>query len=135
MARRQSRSRAMPLEKVAKDSDKFLAGSWRPSLPSTTSQGTSRLNCPAAGYQVDDGDDYRQDQKQMDQASSNMKTPSQQPQNQQNGKNCPKHRLSPQGQKTGTRTRNHNATLELYVTLPTSDAHGWSACSRSFPNA
>ncbi len=88
------------------------------------------LHCPAPGHQVDDENDYGHDQKQMNQASGNMKTPSQQPQHQQNGKNCPKHGLSPQSQKTGVRTRNHNATLELYDALLASVMHCPPLCLR-----
>jgi hypothetical protein len=46
----------------------------------------------ASNHQVEDQNDQRQDQQQMNQATGNMKTEAKEPQNQNDDKNCPEHR-------------------------------------------
>jgi FtsZ-interacting cell division protein ZipA len=48
-------------------------------------------HCSSAGHQVDDQHNHRNHQQQVDQASCDVEAPSQQPENQQNRENCPKH--------------------------------------------
>jgi len=52
-------------------------------------------DCTAARHQVNDGNNDRENQQQVNQATRNMESPTQQPQNQQNRKNGPKHRRHP----------------------------------------
>jgi len=49
------------------------------------------LDRSPTGHQINHGHDQSDHQQQMDKTSGNMETPSQQPQNQQNGKDSPKH--------------------------------------------
>src|SRR5437867_2969180 len=49
------------------------------------------LDGSPAGHQINDGHDQCDHQQQMDKTSRNMETPPQQPQDQQNGKDSPKH--------------------------------------------
>ncbi len=43
------------------------------------------------GQQVHHGNDQRDNQQEMDERSSNVETPSKQPEHEQNRKDCPKH--------------------------------------------
>lgn len=47
--------------------------------------------CAPAGDEVDDEDHHRHDQQQMDQASSNVKAPTEEPQYQKNREDRPEH--------------------------------------------
>jgi hypothetical protein len=49
---------------------------------------------PASGQQVEDQDDHRQYQKKVNQAAGNMEAEAQEPENQKNHKDCPKHSYS-----------------------------------------
>ena len=53
------------------------------------------LNGPASAHQVKDEDHDRYNQQQVDEASTHMKTETQQPQNSQNNDDRPKHLSSP----------------------------------------
>jgi hypothetical protein len=59
----------------------------------------SCLNRPATGKEIDDENDNGDNQKQMNIPAGNVKTPSQKPQNDQDGKNCPQHSQSPPARK------------------------------------
>src|SRR5581483_4015050 len=50
------------------------------------------LNRPAAGYKVNHCNDQSDYQEDMNQPAGHMEAPTQKPQNDEDGKNCPKHR-------------------------------------------
>jgi hypothetical protein len=54
-------------------------------------EGDERLDRPPTAQQVDDENDQRYHQQQMDQASRHVQAKTQQPQNQKHYENCPKH--------------------------------------------
>ncbi len=47
---------------------------------------------PSSGQQVEDQDNHRYHQQEVNQAAGNMKAEAQEPQNQNDDKNCPEHR-------------------------------------------
>jgi hypothetical protein len=48
---------------------------------------------PASGQQVEDQDDYRQYQEQVNEAAGDMEAEAQEPENHENYEQCPKHIL------------------------------------------
>jgi len=50
---------------------------------------------PSSGHQVEDQDQQRHNQQQVDQATGDMKAETQKPQNHQHYENCPKHMRLP----------------------------------------
>jgi hypothetical protein len=48
---------------------------------------------PPSGYQVEDQNNNRYNDQQMNQAATDMEAEAEQPQNQENYENCPKHIL------------------------------------------
>jgi hypothetical protein len=53
------------------------------------------LDRASAGDQIDNRHNYGNNQQQVDKAARNVKTPTEEPKDQQNGKNCPEHSSSP----------------------------------------
>jgi hypothetical protein len=68
---------------------------------------------PSAGDQVEDKDDQRYDQEKMNQAAGYMKAEAQEPQNQNDNKNCPEH-SPPFLHTAGTRVQNLPRAPEMH---------------------
>jgi hypothetical protein len=65
-----------------------------PSLPNAPPARLDSEITSASGYQIEDQDDQRYDQQKVNQAAGNMKAETQEPQNEDDDKDCPKHGCS-----------------------------------------
>ena len=63
--------------------------------PRFSNEVAESLDRAATRYEIDDEDDQRDDEQQVNQATANVTNESQQPQYEQNYKNGPQHSLSP----------------------------------------
>jgi hypothetical protein len=62
-----------------------------PEFANTPNAQLASQNTTTSSDQVEDQDDQREHQKEMNQAASDVKAEAQKPQNQNDHKNCPKH--------------------------------------------
>lgn len=87
----------------------------------------SASNGPAPRHKVDDQHNDRNHEQEVDQASSNMESPTQQPENQQNRKNGPKHTRSPRARRAGYVPENQVSETELAGNLNSGEQAGPTA--------
>ncbi|HXJ11421.1 MAG TPA: hypothetical protein VNH19_04050, partial [Candidatus Limnocylindrales bacterium] len=89
------------------------------------------LNGPAAAQQVKDENHNRYHQQHMDEASTHMKTETQEPQNSQNNDECPKHPSSPLLMVALFHIEGGSATMLPSIVLPDISWNTAQNCSHS----
>jgi hypothetical protein len=88
----------------------------------------SALNRSSASHQVDNQNDHRDNEQDMDEAAGHVEAPTEQPQDQENCKNRPKHRVTLARGELATRCERLWTHCEL--SRQTRVARGISPCSR-----